>query len=603
MLIAQLNMQNSRVVGEETREILQRKKVDVLMAQEPYSVGGKVRGFGLSSSFMIAGDSVEQIRPMAALVCRPDTEPMELLTHKTPHFSTAEFNMSMGKFYIISGYFQYRDEIEPCLGKLGEILTTLRGKEVLIGLDANAKSPLWHSNVLDERGEELEGLIARFGLVVVNEDDQPATYMTGSSIDVTLATPGLARRISGWTVHEAESSSDHRLITMKVNSRGPQPLYTGFARYNVRRLDVEDFNYALADKLNGLPEDGPSEVLARLYNDALSETLSEKCPKFHVFEKPVPWWNRDLTEKRKQLRVARRSFQRCGPGPLRDRLQREYQAKREVYFGAIRISKKTSWEAFVKTNSNENPYGFAYKLGASKLRLRTIMTNLRVGEQGYTATTEETMERLLEVLMPLEDPRGGEDLAERAPRLEMVVRDFELRELKDAIMKAKAKRAPGPDRIPIDVIKLLDERHQSVLLELLNRCWREGVFPEVWKRANITILRKAGDRDWALPESYRPISLLPVVGKTYERLVHSRLMTEVMENSLISNNQYGFMPGRGTTDALLKITSTIHDSQRKYAVGVFLDIQGAFNELSWGVILRSLRRMGVSEGVFNVISS
>lgn len=272
---------------------------------------------------------------------------------------------------------------------------------------------------------------------------------------------------------------------------------------------------------------GLSEHLAMQYDDAISETLREKCPKFHVFDKPVPWWIRDLNEKRRRLRVARRQFQRCGPGPLRDRLQMEFQIIRGDYIGAIRTSKKNSWEAFVKSTSNKNPYGFAYKLGASKLRLTNIMTNLKTGERNFTATTEETMERMLQVLMPLE-VRGDEaDLAVRAPYLDMAVKDFELRELKDAIITANAKRAPGPDRIPIDVIKLLDERHQVVLLELLNRCWREGVFPEIWKQANITILRQAGERDWALPESYRPISLLPVVGKTYERLIHARLMAEV----------------------------------------------------------------------------
>lgn len=51
-------------------------------------------------------------------------------------------------------------------------------------------------------------------------------------------------------------------------------------------------------------------------------------------------------------------------------------------------------------------------------------------------------------------------------------------------------------------------------------------------------------------------------------------------------------------DALLKITSTVNDSHRKYALGVFHDIKGAFNELSWGVILRSLRRMEI-DGGFN----
>lgn len=176
-------------------------------------------------------------------------------------------------------------------------------------------------------------------------------------------------------------------------------------------------------------------------------------------------------------------------------------------------------------------------------------------------------------------------------------------ELLFVVRKAKARRAPGPDLLPIDAVKLLERGHLEALLDIFNRCWREGVFPQIWKKARITILRKAGERDWADPGSYRPISLLPVLEKTLERLVHLRLMREIQDRGLISANQYGFMPGRGTTDALLKITQSVMATQRKHAVGIFLDIKGAFIELRWTSILRGLRAIDVNPRIFRMLCS
>lgn len=143
--------------------------------------------------------------------------------------------------YFTSAYFQFQDAIEPYLDELGTILRRLAGRNVLIGVDANARSTLWHDEIVDARGELLEEFIERFGLVVVNEADQPSTHSAGNNIDLTLATPGLARRISELTVHEVTSSSDHRLITLKIEVSGLAPVFDRIPRFNISKMDPERF--------------------------------------------------------------------------------------------------------------------------------------------------------------------------------------------------------------------------------------------------------------------------------------------------------------------------------------------------------------------------
>lgn len=95
---------------------------------------------------------------------------------------------------------------------------------------------------------------------------------------------------------------------------------------------------------------------------------------------------------------------------------------------------------------------------------------------------------------------------------------------------------------------MLSEENLEAVLDALNDCRRRGCFTKVWKVASLVIIRKAGERDWALPGSYRPITLLPVLGKTFERMLHSRLMKEIESRLFLSESQYGFMPGKSTAE-------------------------------------------------------
>lgn len=598
--IGQLNLRNSKAAGDEARKLMADFEIDVLLVQEPFSVNGAVRCFGLSSSYLTVGNQADGERPMAAIVCDPEIDPLELMQFKTRHLTTVEINTPIGQIFLVSGYFQCRDPIGVYLDHLDFVLNTLRGKQVIIGVDANAKSHLWYSPDSDDKGDELEAFINTHNLVVLNRQDQPPTHEAGNNIDVTLATAGLARKIAAWTVHEQASISDHRLITFILETEGEEQVFSKTNKFNVRKLKPERFNEVLSRKL--MREYG--HVGAAVLNDAIERALEETCPKVVKAKKGVPWWNPSLTRQRAKVRRLRARMQRCGDPGRRRALQEDFRRLRNSYSEEIRQAKKQSWARFISENANEDPYGFAYKLGASRLRLKEVMTNLRLGDGSYTSTTQETLEQLLNTLMPLEQEgaQGNEPMQEVQYQAEQE-EGFSMVELKNAIKKAKPRRAPGPDRIPIDAVKVMSEGNLVALLNVLNECWRMGCFPKVWKDASLVILRKAGDRDWALPGSYRPISLLPVLGKIYERLMHFRLMKDIEDRHLLSEAQFGFMPGKSTADAVKHVINSVQNNALKYSVGVFLDIKGAFNELWWPSILMKLRTLGVSKNMYEVIKS
>lgn len=180
--------------------------------------------------------------------------------------------------------------------------------------------------------------------------------------------------------------------------------------------------------------------------------------------------------------------------------------------------------------------------------------------------------------------------------------DFTEVEMNMVLKKVKIGRAPGPDLIPPDLLKKMAPELKAELLQLFNNCWRQGRFPKEWKEAKLFILNKGGDKDRTQCGSYRPISLLPVIGKLYERLICTRLNRELEANHTLSPNQYGFRAGRNTTQAVQRVTNFVNVSSKKHVIMICLDIAGAFDGLWWPELLKRFRLANVGQNTYQAIS-
>jgi hypothetical protein len=146
--------------------------------------------------------------------------------------------------------------------------------------------------------------------------------------------------------------------------------------------------------------------------------------------------------------------------------------------------------------------------------------------------------------------------------------------------------SPGEDGLTVPILKNLVESISPAVTALFNRSIREDTFPSNWKSAKVVPIPKcSGATDLG---SFRPISLLSILSKILERhfdqLIRSRIR--------FSEHQHGFCRRRGTNSALIGATQFIHDSinSKRYrnVVGVFLDIQKAFDKVPHSLLLRNL---------------
>ena len=128
--------------------------------------------------------------------------------------------------------------------------------------------------------------------------------------------------------------------------------------------------------------------------------------------------------------------------------------------------------------------------------------------------------------------------------------------VRKVIMNLDLSKASGPDCIPVVVLKNCDLEPSYILAELFNKCLKESCFPDWWKVSSVVpVFKNVGERSTA--KNYRPVSLLSVVSKVFQKLVNNRIVDHLEKCGLFSDFQYGFRSSRSTADLLTVVSDRI----------------------------------------------
>jgi len=402
------------------------------------------------------------------------------------HCVCVEVQAPSFSFYVVSCYFQYSDDIEEHLRHLEAVYHSLRGKRLLVALDANARSSLWGPQKTDGRGERLVDLIRAFGLHILNDATQPPTFWTptGSSfIDITLASPTMSQFIGEWRVRQEWTSSDHNSVDIRVrvprvagNERGGR---TG--RFDTRRADWDLFSGSLRDlsrsrlEVLGLQSAEEVEFIAQELTVVLQKACESSMPRKRRFRKSNPWWTRDLTIIKKSVYRLRRSVQGAREKPSYLTVLQKYRSSLREYSREVKRAKRASWREFVTSCGNAETWGYVYRQQADKLRVEKVLNTLRQGDR-FTNTVEETAGFLLDTHVP--EDRECEDSVEQR-----LIRDrsgiapdtedaplFTEQELVRAVRTFKNNKAPGLDLIEVSVLKMACRVIPEQIIRIYNGC-------------------------------------------------------------------------------------------------------------------------------------
>ncbi|KAI0995630.1 hypothetical protein K3495_g12549 [Podosphaera aphanis] len=174
-----------------------------------------------------------------------------------------------------------------------------------------------------------------------------------------------------------------------------------------------------------------------------------------------------------------------------------------------------------------------------------------------------------------------------------------------AVAKQVTSSAPGPDEITVNTLQKAWPIIGTRVAALFRRCDQLGWHPTPSKKANVIIFPKSGDRNFNLPNPYRPIALLSCLGKGLERIIARRISYLVLKNRILARDPCSAVSRRLAIDLTTALTCDIQSAwvEKKIAGIVIMNVKGAFDGIQKGRLSLCLRRQGWPETpVHRVIS-
>ena len=153
--------------------------------------------------------------------------------------------------------------------------------------------------------------------------------------------------------------------------------------------------------------------------------------------------------------------------------------------------------------------------------------------------------------------------------------------------------SPGWDSISAVVVKATYQCFTEPLTHIFNISVMYGVFPSELKLAKVTPLFKANDP--MLFSNYRPVSVLPVFSKIFERIMYNQLLSFINKHKLLYSYQFGFRINHAPELALLCLADKISDALEngEYVLGLFLDFSKAFDTVNHEILFAKLEFLGI----------
>ena len=161
----------------------------------------------------------------------------------------------------------------------------------------------------------------------------------------------------------------------------------------------------------------------------------------------------------------------------------------------------------------------------------------------------------------------------------------------EEIQMLDSSKAIQESDIPVKLIKENSDLFAEIICKYFNESLEKSKFPDCLKLANVTPVFKKGAR--TSKNNYRPVSILPILSKLFERLI-SKQLSEFFE-SILSKFQCGFRKGYGAQHCLLMMLETWKEAtDNNKAFGALLtDLSKAFDCLSHDLLIAKLHAYGL----------
>lgn len=385
-----------------------------------------------------------------------------------------------------------------------------------------------------------------------------------------------------------------------------------FDKLNWNKAKWEDIRSELSQtKWKELLADKDADEMCKILNDTVTSIASQYCPE-HIIRKNkpnIPRERRSLIRTRRHI-ISNINFLKYVKPVLtevetedRDNKIRKLQTKQLEIEEKIKISLKDEElrkevEAISKIKLNPRAfYSYANSKRKNKSKIGPLLDSAGNLQSEPKTMADLLQQQYVKVFSTASNENDTEEVTDNIPTLE----DFEFSEsdIVKAIESMPNRSAPGPDKFPTIVLKQCKEELACPLYILWRKSLDSGQVPKIHKEQTIVPIFKKDSK--AKPENYRPVSLTSHILKLFERVMRTKIVNFVEENGLLSNEQYGFRPGRSTITQLLVHIDRIIDilETNQNADVLYLDFSKAFDKVCHVTLINKLKGFGIRDKVLN----
>lgn len=469
---------------------------------------------------------------------------------------------------------------------------------ILMG-DFNAHHTSWGSSDSDYFALSLLEVLDDANLCVINNVTPTRRVYPSqdpnSAVDLTICSTSLASLLS-WQILSNSYGSDHYPIVISIPNRViPVRSFNPTLKYRLSSADWPSYSSSLENKIDSLPPSNSSNFFENYskFIDSIISSADENFPlkKPFNFKVSTPWWDAECTEAAKKRKESEKTYKNAMT--LVNFI--EYQKNAAKATRLFIKKKRQGWVNFCQSLSPRTPSSIVWK------QIKRFRGSLN--SENRATVDPLVWESFADKMSPPFVPslEYFPSPSSRLPTLHKLDSPFSFCELQLALNDL-VDSAPGADGIPYSFLKNASDGVKEFYLVLVNYFFEWGITPQSWK-TQIVIPVPKGGKNPSDPSGYRPIALSSVLTKITEHMIKHRLEWFVENKQLLAKSQYGFRKGMSTIDSLGILTTDIRISliKKKYLVGVFLDIEAAYDNVQLPELRRILIELSIPEKLVRFI--